>query len=258
MKKVFVLLCGILLLCAACAPVTPETPEQSADATAAATTTTATTTSFAATTTAPTTATTRGQIIVDPIMCWERIAYYEYVDWVRGMANDIEGLSQTLYRSKYSTFRYYVDYYHELWLTDRCVWLPVLPDGWYCELVRVVSGGRVFFSVFNEAGEEFTITFNTYRGDARDKGPHNNSTPTLRYWSTLNQEEAALENGYPVKALKLKDGTPCKFTEYNQYGAFGEADGYMWRVREGGDTDTSGTIGVEDLVRNLSFEKIEL
>ena len=61
MKKLFALLCGILLLCAACAPVPPETPEQSADGTTAATTTTVdtvTTTAAATSTTADTITTT--------------------------------------------------------------------------------------------------------------------------------------------------------------------------------------------------------
>ena len=120
------------------------------------------------------------------------------------------------------------------------------------------SGGRTAFTFQNRDGKEITVWINAYRGDERDRTPENQYDGQVRYRSTLNGEPAAREKGYPVKALTLKDGTPCKFTEYQFWGAFGEIDGYMWRMYVGNYISSESTDGIERLVRNLSFEKIEL
>ena len=280
MKKLFALLCGILLLCAACAPVTPETPEQSADATTAATTMTAITTSYATTTTTTTTVTTAAtttttattitptapSTTAKPTTRPGYISSYpvpftvdEYRAFLAEVAKNPEHITDTIAKNGF----YKPEHFRE-WFVDKQAHVPLLSGKW-------------FVTDFNQqAGREVVIEQHGVCMIMVTNGDHCFYLEHYMYDSERMHVNGGLstevmDGGYEItkrRMLTTKDGREAMYLEACKGKGTPiietfliHVDGYYWRITSNYNYISGGvnnTEAAEDLVRNLSFEKIEL
>ncbi len=277
MKKVFALLCGILLLCAACAPVTPETPEQSADATTAATTTTTsivTTVTAATTTTVATTATTTAtattattatpSTTAKPTTCGYISSYPipftvdEYRTFLAEVAKNPEHITDTIAKDNF----YKPEHFRE-WFVDKQAHVPLLSGEWSFtdwnrqedHEVVIEQRGSCLISITNG---DYRIYLEHYMYDHEES--------SIDGWLSTWFKDGVYEIT-KRRTLTTKDGREVVLVEArkdkdhsDRQVIFINVDGYSWRITEEPvyNTDFVNMELFEDLLRNLSFEKIEL
>ena len=267
MKKLLALLCSVLLLCAACAPMTPETPEQSADATTAATTATTTVTTAATTTatnitaapTAPSTTakptTRRGYISFYPIP----FTVDEYRAFLAEVAKNPEHITDTIAKDGF----YKPEYFRE-WFVDKQAHVPLLSGKWSVTDFNQKAGREV---VIEQHGVCMIMVTN---GDHCFYLEHYMyDSERMRVNGGLSTE--IMDGGYEIikrRTLTTKDGREAVYLEACKGNGTPivemfliNVDGYYWRITSNYDY-VSGfvdyTEAAEDLLRNLSFEEIEL